>query len=134
MHRYDPLLIAQALQPFDFHQFVAFNDGALAVFRGDGVEQSDWEMHPDTDELLFVLEGSDTIEILALDPGEPSTLVPLTAGTFTVVPRGHWHRHRDVRDLIEFYFTPGTSLASEDDDPRLDGAVIVEATPPPLAR
>jgi mannose-6-phosphate isomerase-like protein (cupin superfamily) len=133
MNAHNPIAIAQALDPFDFHQFARFNDGAFAVFRGTGVEQSDWEMHPDTDEMLFVLEGTDTIEILALDTDSASWLVVLTAGMFTVVPKGHWHRHRNVLDLVEFYLTPGTSLASEADDPRVDGAVIMEATPPPFA-
>jgi hypothetical protein len=70
------------------------------------------------------------MEVLSNDVNEPSTLVVLTAGLFTVVPRGHWHRHRDVRDLVELYFTPGTSLASDAHDPRAEGAVIVDATPP----
>ena len=42
----------------------------------------------------------------------------LTAGQLVVVPQGMWHRHRDVRDLIEMYFTPGTSLQSTASDPR----------------
>jgi hypothetical protein len=39
-------------------------------------------------------------------------------GQFVVVPRGLWHRHRNVRDLIEVYLTPGTTLQSAAADPR----------------
>ncbi|MEO1055881.1 MAG: cupin domain-containing protein, partial [Actinomycetota bacterium] len=83
--------------------------------RGDDVAVSDWELHPDTDELLMVLNGSVTVEILN-DHGAETH--PLTAGQCVVVPRGHWHRHRDICDLVEMYFTPGESLQSTADDPR----------------
>lgn len=115
MPKYDPVEIARTREPFDFHEFAPFNDGSIAVFRGDDVAVSDWEMHPDTDELLIVLEGSVTVEILTDDDAERH---PLNAGQFAVVPRGHWHRHRDVRHLVEMYLTPGESLQSTADDPR----------------
>jgi mannose-6-phosphate isomerase-like protein (cupin superfamily) len=115
MPMYDPSTIARTREPFDFHEFAPFNDAAVAVFRGDGVEASEWEIHPDTDELLMVLHGSVTVEILTEDD---STEHQLVAGQFVVVPRGHWHRHRDVVDLIEMYFTPGESLQSAAVDPR----------------
>jgi mannose-6-phosphate isomerase-like protein (cupin superfamily) len=115
MTTYDPAQIAASREPFDFHEFAPFNDAAIAVFRGDGVEVSEWEMHPDTDELLMVLRGSVTVEILT-DAG--SELHPLAAGQFVIVPQGLWHRHRDLNDLVEMYFTPGQSLQSDADDPR----------------
>lgn len=115
MPKYDPAEIARTRGPFDFHEFAPFNDAAIAVFRGDGVEVSEWEMHPDTNELLMVLTGSVTVEILT-DAGSEDH--PLTAGQFAVVPRGLWHRHRDVRDLTEMYLTPGESLRSTALDPR----------------
>jgi mannose-6-phosphate isomerase-like protein (cupin superfamily) len=130
MRAHEPVSIAHALQPFDFHEFAPFNSGAFAVFRSGGsLEVSEWEMHPDTDELLYVLEGHDTVEILGAEPGSASTMVPLDAGQFVVVPRGHWHRHRDVRDLVQLSFTPGTSLASSDEDPRAVGATQTDVTP-----
>ncbi len=115
MHSFDPAAIAASLDPFDFHEFAPFNSGSFAVFRGDGVEASDWEIHRDTDEFLFVLAGSATVEILTDDD---STTVDLTPGRFVIVPRGLWHRHRNVVDLIEMYFTPGDSEQSDADDPR----------------
>jgi gentisate 1,2-dioxygenase len=45
--------------------------------------------------------------------------LPLTAGQFTVVPQGHWHRHTDAHDVVEMFYTPGTTLESSADDPRV---------------
>lgn len=115
MTYYDPLAIAADLRPFEFHPFARFNKGAFAVFRGSSAAASQWEMHPDTDELLFVLAGRVTVELLIDDQ---STLVPLSRGQLVIVPRGAWHRHRDAHDLVELYYTPGRSVASDAEDPR----------------
>jgi mannose-6-phosphate isomerase-like protein (cupin superfamily) len=115
MNSYDPVHVADLRDPFDFHEFAPFNGGSFAVFRGDGVDASDWEIHRDTDEFLFVLRGSVTVEILT---AEYSTDAALTAGQFVIVPKGFWHRHRNVVDLVEMYFTPGRSEQSDAPDPR----------------
>ena len=47
------------------------------------------EMHPDGDELLFLVEGA--IDI-ALDKEAGEQVVPLDTGQAFVVPRGIWHR------------------------------------------
>jgi mannose-6-phosphate isomerase-like protein (cupin superfamily) len=65
------------------------------------LDASDWERDPDTDELLMVLDGSVTVEVLT---DSDSRLVPLTAGQFTIVPRGLWHRHTMARDVIELFY------------------------------
>jgi mannose-6-phosphate isomerase-like protein (cupin superfamily) len=64
----------------------------------------------------MVLQGSVTVEILT---DSDNHLVPLTVGQFTIVPKGHWHRHRTPRDLIELFYMPGSSEESTADDPRL---------------
>lgn len=56
--------------------------------------------------MLLVISGSVTVEILTDDD---STSIPLTTGQFTIVPRGLWHRHVDVVDLVEMYYTPATA-------------------------
>jgi mannose-6-phosphate isomerase-like protein (cupin superfamily) len=116
MPAYDPTLFATTLDPFDFREFAPFNDESFAVFRGDGVDSSDWELHSDTDELLFVLQGSVTVEILSPTSSETHDL---EAGQFVVVPQGLWHRHLNIRNLIEMYFTPGNSIQSTAADPRV---------------
>ncbi|BDH57058.1 cupin domain-containing protein [Tsukamurella sp. PLM1] len=97
------------------------------MYRGDRLDTSDWELHPDTDELLMVLAGSVTVEILT---AHDSTLVPLTAGQFAVVPKGHWHRHTLVHDVIEMFYTPGRTIESVAEDPRLtDDTARTDAEP-----
>lgn len=111
MDAHRPVEIAKADPELAFHEFVAFNTGHFAVFRADGAGAGPWEMHPDTDELLFALEGSVTIELFRQASNER---VPLDAGSLVVVPRGRWHRHVDAEHLVELYHTPGQSIACED--------------------
>ena len=59
-------------------------------------------MHRDTDELLFALEGSVTIELFG------NSVASLVA------PRGRWHRHVNAVDLVELSHTPGQSLGSDE--------------------
>lgn len=47
------------------------------------------EVHPEADEVLFVISGE--IE-LVLEDGGVQRVVPLGAGEATIVPRGRWHR------------------------------------------
>ncbi len=111
MEAHHPVDIAGADPELAFHEFVAFNDGHFAVFRANSPGAGPWEMHPDTDELLFALEGSVTVEVFDAVGNE---LVPLRAGSLCVVPRGRWHRHVDAVDLVELYHTPGQSLSCDD--------------------
>ena len=111
MNAHRPVDIAHGDPELAFHEFVAFNNGHFAVFRASGTGAGPWEMHPDTDELLFALEGSVTVEVFEASGNE---LVTLQAGSLLVVPRGRWHRHVDADDLVELYHTPGQSLSCED--------------------
>jgi|GEM_PF-1116451 mannose-6-phosphate isomerase-like protein (cupin superfamily) len=116
MRIHDPIAIAKNLAAFDFLELAPFNGEAFCMYYGDQLDQSDWELHPDTDELLMVLEGSVTVEILTATDRH---VLPLTAGQVVVVPKAHWHRHRDVHDVVEMFFTPGTTLESSAEDPRV---------------
>jgi mannose-6-phosphate isomerase-like protein (cupin superfamily) len=111
MEAHRPVDIAHADEEMTFHEFVTFNGGQFAVFRANGDGAGPWEMHPDTDELLFALEGSVTIELF--DPSGHQR-VPIAAGGLVVVPRGRWHRHVDAVHLVELYHTPGKSLSCDD--------------------
>ncbi|MCV7315264.1 cupin domain-containing protein [Mycolicibacillus parakoreensis] len=116
MHRHDPIAIAKNLSAFEFRELAPFNGAAFCMYYGDRMVRSDWEMHPDTDELLLVLKGRVTVEILT---DSDRYRLALTAGQFVIVPTGHWHRHVHVHDVIEVFFTPGTTVESTADDPRL---------------
>jgi len=69
----------------------------------------DGEMHPDGDELLFLVSGSVSVR-LELPEGE--RMVELGAGDALVVPQGVWHRIflREPGRLV--HITPGPNGAS----------------------
>lgn len=116
MRTYDPVAIAGDLSSFEFvDELATFNDAAFGMYRADRGDASTWELHPDTDELLMVLRGSVTIEILT---AVERHRLALSAGQFTIVPKGHWHRHVDARDVVELFHTPGATVNSDADDPR----------------
>lgn len=75
-----------------------------------------WEMHPDTDEFFYILEGK--FEITLLDGDIPShhTVGP---GSSFVVPESIWHKPAAPKGCKFIYLTPGTSLHSELEDPRV---------------
>lgn len=115
MQRHDPIAISADLAPFDFREVAPFNGAAFCMYYGDQLDKSEWELHPDTDELLMVLKGRVTVEVLT---DTESHRTELTAGQFVVVPKGHWHRHVEVQDVVELFFTPGVTEESTADDPR----------------
>lgn len=116
MQTHDPMAIARSFGTYDFAEVAAFNESAIMVARPPDLDASDWEIHRDTDELLMVLAGSVKVEILG---DNDQHVVSLTAGQFTVVPRGRWHRHVDLRDLVELFYMPGSNEESTAADPRL---------------
>jgi quercetin dioxygenase-like cupin family protein len=106
----------EGLGEVEFKRLSAFNGGEVGVFwAASGV--SPWERHPTDEELLCVIDGAVTIEILT-DDGRVE--VPVEAGSIFVVPRNHWHRHRHEGVVKEMYVTPGPSEMSFAEDPRLE--------------
>jgi len=119
MKAQQPILIADALDEMEFKELGSFNDGHMGVFWSSAGGPSPWEMHPETDELLHVLEGEIDVEILPLDAGE-GTVTRVAAGGCCIVPRGCWHRQTLLVRSKELYVTPGTSLHSNEADPRTE--------------
>jgi len=78
-----------------------FTIGALRI-TGDAPH--DGEVHPDGDELLFLISGAVTV---TLELADGDRLVELGAGDGLVVPKGVWHKitMRDPGQLI--HITPG---------------------------
>ncbi len=64
------------------------------------------EMHPDGDELLYLVEGEVDV---ALDEEAGETIVSLCPGDFFIVPRGTWHRVLVKEPCRLLFFTPGRS-------------------------
>ncbi len=113
---FNPATIVEQLAEMEFRSLGEFNDGGAGVFWSEKGGPSPWEMHPDCEELLHVIEGEIEIEIL---PGEgPSSSHIVSSGSFLIVPQGHWHRQTMTKRTKEFYLTPGQSLHSGNQDPR----------------
>lgn len=53
---------------------------------------SQWEMHPEADEVVSCLIGKIRLYLRAEGPGEEEEEIRLLAGTAAIVPRGRWHR------------------------------------------
>lgn len=105
-----------------FWKGAPFNDGATWIGHFSG--QSPWERHPDSDELLHVLEGE--VEITVLTDREAVRRM-IRAGSVFVVPRGLRHRQsaRGGR-VVEFGVTPGRTEYSGVGDPRRERVPAAE--------
>jgi mannose-6-phosphate isomerase-like protein (cupin superfamily) len=62
------------------------------------------EMHPDGDELLYVIAGRATVRI---ERAAGEEQLALGAGESCIVPRGHWHRVVPDGQVTLLYATPG---------------------------
>ena len=100
-----------------FLDLARFNGHAVGACRVNGVSPV-WEMHPDTDELFYVVEGEFEITLLLPEGPEFHNIGP---GTLFVVPRGIWHRPGAPGGASFIYLTPGQTLHSEAEDPRRPG-------------
>ena len=98
-----------------FLDLLAFNDAHFGACDITGVSPV-WEMHPDTDEFFFILQGR--FEMVLLD-GESSSQHVIDAGSCFVVPKGIWHKPGAPDGCQFIHFTPGESLHSEAVDPRV---------------
>ena len=91
-----------------------YRDGIL--FAGKFAGTSHWEEHAE-DELVHVLDGSKTLEIVC-DDGPPKSFV-LRAGMIAAVPRGAWHRFSSAEGGTTWSATlPGDHIELDVDDPR----------------
>ncbi|MDQ0462773.1 mannose-6-phosphate isomerase-like protein (cupin superfamily) [Caulobacter ginsengisoli] len=78
----------------------------VAVFGGEG-DWPSWEMHPQGDEVLILLEGS--MQMVFDRPHEPE-IIFMAPGTTVIVPAGVWHRGVDQRGakLLAITYGAGT--------------------------
>ena len=95
-------------------QLGPYRDGILIAGKSAGT--SHWETHPE-DELVHVLDGTKTLEIIC-DDGPPKSFV-LRAGMIAVVPQGVWHRFYSAEGGTTWSATlPGDHIELDVDDPR----------------
>lgn len=97
-----------------FLELMPFNGRAIGACHITGTAPV-WEMHPDTDEFFFILEGEFEITLLI---GETPEHVIVCAGSAFVIPQGIWHKSAAPRGAKFIYLTPGEILHSEAEDPR----------------
>jgi len=115
----NPGSIAKRLDEMEFHDLGPFNEGSSGVFWGEASDWSPWEMHPECDELLHVIEGDIKVEILP-EEGEDITVLEMCTGDFVTIPEGLWHRQKLLSKSKEYYLTPGPTVHSHSLDPRKD--------------
>lgn len=115
----NPAQLVDQLTAMEFHNLGAFNEGSSGVFWGEASDWSPWEMHPDCEELLHVIEGSIKLQLWP-KKGDEKIKHKLKTGEFITIPRGLWHRQKLLTKTKEYYLTPGKTLHSNHHDPRAD--------------
>jgi mannose-6-phosphate isomerase-like protein (cupin superfamily) len=95
----------------DFWQTIEHNPAMranlVAAFAGEG-DWPNWEMHPEGDEVLVLLEGALRMIFEKADGEETHRM---TAGSTLIVPAGVWHRAVDQQaaKLLAITYGAGTT-------------------------
>jgi quercetin dioxygenase-like cupin family protein len=97
-------------------RLAAYRDGLLLAIKASGKDH--WERHLSGDELIHVLDGRATLEMVC-DDGPPQSIA-LCAGTVAVIPQGAWHRFLSPEGFTQLAITPfpGETIELDVDDPR----------------
>lgn len=93
-----------------FRRLADYRDGAIYVGHYSG--SSEWERHPNGDEIVMALSGSTSI-ILRVN-GEDER-IELGAEEMIVVPCNTWHRFENATELKVLTVTPQPTDHSLDD-------------------
>jgi mannose-6-phosphate isomerase-like protein (cupin superfamily) len=93
----------------------SYRDGLLLAIKFSGKDH--WESHLTGDELIHILNGTATLEIVG-DDGPQS--FALSAGMIAVIPQGAWHRFLSAEGVTLMAATPfpGEHIELDVDDPR----------------
>ncbi|NKB36228.1 MAG: cupin domain-containing protein [Gammaproteobacteria bacterium] len=97
-----------------FLNLIKFNGNSVGAGNISG-ESPVWEMHPDTDELFYIIEGE--VEFTLLEE-TGAKKYKTGAGAVFAVPKGIWHKGSSPSGVKFVYLTPGETLHSEAKDPR----------------
>jgi mannose-6-phosphate isomerase-like protein (cupin superfamily) len=98
-----------------FVTLTPFRDGNIYSAKFSG--RAAWERHPNGDELVQIVAGSTTVDIIV--DGKVETL-ELNAGTTVVVPQNTWHRFSAPNGVSIVTATPRPTehLTVDVEDPR----------------
>lgn len=96
-------------------RLAAYRDGGVFITKFAG--KGHWEAHLSGDELVWVLGGAATLEIVTGDRPQSYALRP---GMMAVNPQGAWHRFQSAEGVTLMTVTPSPSTVIEFDidDPR----------------
>jgi len=96
-------------------RLASYRDGVLSITKFAG--KGHWEAHLAGDELIHVLEGVASLEILGEDGPQSFAL---RAGMIAVNPQGAWHRFQSSEGVTLMAATPFPSevIELDVDDPR----------------
>jgi mannose-6-phosphate isomerase-like protein (cupin superfamily) len=99
-------------------RLASYRDGLLLAIKASGKDH--WERHLTGDELVHILDGTATLEIVC-DDGPPKSF-ELRAGMIAVIPQGAWHRALSAEGKTEMTATPfpGDHIERDVDDPRTE--------------
>ena len=99
-------------------RLASYRDGLLLAIKASGKDH--WERHLTGDELVHILDGTATLEIVC-DEGPPKRF-ELRPGMIAVVPQGAWHRALSPEGKTEMTATPfpGDHIELDVDDPRTE--------------
>lgn len=79
-------------------------DWLVSEFSCD-TDWASWEMHPEAEEFVYLLDGD--IDFLLQAPDGAQTSRRITGRGAVVVPRGHWHTAKVHRASRMFFITMG---------------------------
>lgn len=97
-------------------RLAAYRDGLLLAIKASGKDH--WERHLTGDELIYVIDGAATLEMVC-DAGPPQSFA-LRTGMLGVIPQGAWHRFHSAEGFTQMAVTPfpGETIELDVDDPR----------------
>ncbi|MBI1777378.1 MAG: cupin domain-containing protein [Proteobacteria bacterium] len=97
-------------------QLASYRDGLLLAIKSSGKDH--WERHLTGDELVHILDGTATLDIVC-DDGPPKSF-ELRTGMIAVIPQGAWHRLLSSQGATQMAVTPfpGEHIELDVDDPR----------------
>jgi mannose-6-phosphate isomerase-like protein (cupin superfamily) len=88
-------------------------EGRLVAVHTFGSDWSTWEVHPNGEELLYVIAGKLTL-IQDIDGEQRS--VHLEAGDAAINPRGVWHTAKTAEPTTVLFITAGKGTLNETRD------------------
>lgn len=95
-----------------FARVAEYRDGAIFTGGFSGVSQ--WERHPNGDEIVQILKGSVTLSLVT-DNG--SEKLDLKAGMIAIVPQGAWHQFNAPDGVTIMTTTPQPTEHITDAEP-----------------